>query len=144
MRPLPDLRQVRHHRRVRAAAASPAGGRATTRPGRRRARLGPRGRTAHRHRPPPHRPAHRPRRDHRPPHPRDRTTTLHVCRLSEPIDDFDGLTPLNEWLPGHAAADEVTPGPIGAWLPPNARDLRLDEPEPDTIPTDIDPAEPAF
>jgi hypothetical protein len=47
-------------------------------------------------------------------------------------------------LPDHAAADEVTPGPIGAWLPPNARDLRLDEPEPDTIPTDIDPAEPAF
>jgi hypothetical protein len=139
---------------------------------------------------------------------------LHVYRLSEPIDDFDGLTPLNEWLdgdaerlawalravlalaqaapavgwrgdmrhlplighlptspfvtrylvakqdnngdtfliseadpaelPGHAAADEVTPGPIGAWLPPNARDLRLDEPEPHTIPTDIDPAEPAF
>ena len=139
---------------------------------------------------------------------------MHVCRLSEPIDDFDGLTPLNEWLDGdaerlawalravlalaqaaptvgwrgdmrhlplighlptspfvtrylvakqdnngdtfliseadpaelldHAATDEVTPGPIGAWLPPNARDLRLDEPEPDTIPTDIDPAEPAF
>src|SRR6266487_4703980 len=195
MRPLPDLRQVRHHRRVRAAAASPAGGRATTRPGRRRARLGPRGRTAHRHRPPPHRPAHRPRRDHRSPHPRDRTTTLHVYRLSEPIDDFDGLTPLNEWLDGdaerlawalqavlalagaapvvgwkgdmrhlpmighlptspfvtrylvikqdnngdtfliceadpagllgHAAAGEVTPGPIGAWVPPNARDLHL-------------------
>jgi hypothetical protein len=30
----------------------------------------------------------------------------------------------------HAAADEVTPGPVGAWLPPNASDLRLDEPEP--------------
>jgi hypothetical protein len=44
----------------------------------------------------------------------------------------------------HAAADEVTPGPIGAWLPPNARDLRLDEPEPGTELTDLDPAEPAF
>src|SRR5229473_3415587 len=209
MRPLPDLRQVRHHRRVRPTAASPAGGRAATRPRRRRARLGPRGRTAHRHRPPPHRPAHRPRRGHRPPHPRDRTTTLHVYRLSEPIDDFDGLTPLNEWLdgdaerlawalravlalaqaaptvgwrgdmrhlplighlptsplvtrylvvkqdnngdtflisqadpaelPDHAATDEITPGPIGTWLPPNAHDLRLDEPEPDITPTAIDP-----
>jgi hypothetical protein len=29
-------------------------------------------------------------------------------------------------------------------LPPNARDLRLDEPEADIEPTDIDPAEPAF
>jgi hypothetical protein len=27
---------------------------------------------------------------------------LHVYRLSEPIDDFDGLTPLNEWLDGDA------------------------------------------
>jgi hypothetical protein len=139
---------------------------------------------------------------------------LHVYRLSEPIDDFDGLTPLNEWLDGdterlawalravlalaqaastvgwrgdmrhlplvghlptsplvtrylvvkqdnngdtflisqadpaelldHAATDEVTPGPIGAWFPPNARDLRLDEPEPDITPTAIDPTEPAF
>src|SRR5260370_2149793 len=102
MRPLPDLRQVRHHRVVTAAAASPAGGRAATRPGRRRARLGPRGRTAPRHPAPPHGPAHRPRRDHRSPPPRDRTTTLHVYRLSEPIDDFDGLTPLNEWLDGDA------------------------------------------
>jgi hypothetical protein len=40
----------------------------------------------------------------------------------------------------HAAADEVTPGPIGAWLPPNSCDLPLDGP--DTIPADIDPAEP--
>ena len=203
MRPLPDLRQVRHHRRVRPTATSPAGGRAATRPGRRRARLGPRGRTPHRHRPPPHRPAHRPRRDHRPRHPRDRTTTLHVYRLSEPIDDFDGLTPLNEWLDGdaerlawalravlalaqaaptvgwrgrHAApadrrpppdqplrhplpgrqagqqrrhvpdlrgrpADCSTtppptkspPAPSAPGHPPNARDLRLDEPEPDTM-----------
>jgi hypothetical protein len=134
---------------------------------------------------------------------------LHVYRLSEPIDDFDGLTPLNEWLDGdaerlawalqavlalaeaaptvgwkgdmrhlplvghlptspfvtrylvvkqdnngdtflicqadpaelldHAAADEVTPGPVGAWLPPNASDLRLDEPEPGIELTGIDP-----
>ena len=140
--------------------------------------------------------------------------TLHVYRLSEPIDDFDGLTPLNEWLDGdaerlawalravlalaeaaptvgwkgdmrhlplvgylptspfvtrylvakqddngdtflicqadpvelldHAAADEVTPGPIGAWLPSNASDLRLDEPEPGIELAGIDPAEPAF
>jgi hypothetical protein len=139
---------------------------------------------------------------------------LHVYRLSEPIDDFDGLTPLNEWLDGdterlawalravlalaqaastvgwrgdmrhlplvghlptsplvtrylvvkqdnngdtflisqadpaelldHAATDEITPGPIGAWFPPNARDLQLDEPEPDITPTAIDPTEPAF
>jgi hypothetical protein len=139
---------------------------------------------------------------------------LHVFRLSQPIDDFDGLTPLNEWLDGdaerltwalravlalaqaapavgwrgdlrhlpfvghlptspfvtrylvakqdnngdiflitqadpaelldHAAADEVALGPIGAWLPPNARDLRLDEPEPGIEPTDVDPTEPAF
>ena len=27
---------------------------------------------------------------------------MHVYRLSEPIDDFDGLTPLNEWLDGDA------------------------------------------
>jgi hypothetical protein len=27
---------------------------------------------------------------------------LHVYRLSEPIDDFDGLTPLNEWLDSDA------------------------------------------
>jgi len=27
---------------------------------------------------------------------------LHVYRLSEPIDDFDGLAPLNEWLDGDA------------------------------------------
>jgi len=47
-------------------------------------------------------------------------------------------------LPGHAATDEITPGPIGTWLPPNARDLRLDEPEPDITPTAIDPTEPAF
>jgi len=139
---------------------------------------------------------------------------LHVYRLNEPIDDFDGLTPLNEWLDGdaerlawalravlalaqaaqavgwrgdmrhlpfvghlptspfvtrylvakqdnngdtflitqadpaellhHAAADEVAPGPIGPWLPPNAHDLRLDEPEGDIEPAAIDPAEPAF
>lgn len=139
---------------------------------------------------------------------------MHVYRLSEPIDDFDGLTPLNEWLDGdaerlawalravlalaqaastvgwrgdmrhlplvghlptsplvtrylvvkqdnngdtflisqadpaelldHAATDEITPGPIGAWLPPNARDLRLDEPEPDITPTATDPTQPAF
>jgi hypothetical protein len=25
---------------------------------------------------------------------------VHVYRLSEPIDDFDGLTPLNDWLDG--------------------------------------------
>src|SRR5271165_6495276 len=68
MRPLPDLRQVRHHRRVRPTAASPAGGRAATHPR----------------------------------HLRERITTLHVYRLSEPIDDFDGLTPLNEWLDGDA------------------------------------------
>ena len=139
---------------------------------------------------------------------------MHVHRLSEPIDDFDGLSPLTEWLDGdaerlawalravlalaeaapvvgwkgdmrhlplvghlptspfvtrylvvkqdnngdtflicqadpaelldHAAVEEVTPGSIGAWVPPNARHLRLDEPEPDIEPTDIDPAEPAF
>ena len=139
---------------------------------------------------------------------------MHVYRLNEPIDDFDGLTPLSEWLDGdagrlawalravlalaqaaqavgwrgdmrhlpfvghlptspfvtrylvakqdnngdtflitqadpaelldHAAADEVTPGPIAPWLPPNAHDLRLDEPEGDIEPADIDPAEPAF
>jgi hypothetical protein len=23
---------------------------------------------------------------------------LRICRLGEPIDDFDGLNPLNEWL----------------------------------------------
>jgi hypothetical protein len=27
---------------------------------------------------------------------------MHVYRLDEPIDDFDGLTPLNEWLDGDA------------------------------------------
>ena len=27
---------------------------------------------------------------------------MYVYRLSEPIDDFDGLTPLNEWLDGDA------------------------------------------
>ena len=27
---------------------------------------------------------------------------MHVYRLSEPIYDFDGLTPLNEWLDGDA------------------------------------------
>ena len=27
---------------------------------------------------------------------------MHVYRLNEPIDDFDGLTPLNEWLDGDA------------------------------------------
>ena len=139
---------------------------------------------------------------------------MHIYRLSEPIDDFDGLIPLHEWLDGspsrlawalqavlalaqvaptvgwkgdmrhlpmvghlpaspfvgrylvvkqdnngdtfliseadpaelldHAADNEVTPCPIGAWLPTDAGELRLDEPEPDTIPTDIDPAEPAF
>ena len=139
---------------------------------------------------------------------------MHVYRLSEPIDDFDGLTPLNEWLDGdgerlawalravlalaeaapvvgwngdmrhlplvghlptspfvtrylvvkqdnngdtflicqadpaelldHAAVDEVTPASIGAWVPPSACDLRLDEPEPDIESTDIDPAERAF
>ena len=31
-----------------------------------------------------------------------------------------------------------------SWFPPNARDLRLDEPEPDITPTAIDPTEPAF
>lgn len=45
-------------------------------------------------------------------------------------------------LLGHAAAGEVTPGPVGAWVPPNARDLHLAEPEPE--PAGIDPAEPAF
>jgi len=139
---------------------------------------------------------------------------MHVYRLDEPIDDFDGLTPLNEWLDrdagrlawalravlalaeaapmvgwkgdmrhlpmvghlptspfvtrylvvkqdnngdtflicqadpaellDHAAVDEVTPGSIGAWVPPNARHLRLDEPEPDIEPAGIHPAEPAF
>lgn len=124
---------------------------------------------------------------------------MHVYRLSEPIDDFDGLTPLNEWLDGDAerlawalravlalaeaapkvvwrgdmrhlplvghlptapfitrylvvkqdnngdtflisqadpaellddaAGDEVTPGTIGTWPPPNARDLCLEEPD---------------
>ena len=139
---------------------------------------------------------------------------MHVHRLSEPIDDFDGLTPLNEWLDGdaerlawalqavlalagaapvvgwkgdmrhlplvghlptsplvtrylvvkqdnngdtflicqadpaellhHAVVDEVAPASIGAWVPPSACDLRLDEPEPDIESTDIDPAERAF
>jgi hypothetical protein len=139
---------------------------------------------------------------------------MHVCRLSEPIDDFDGLTPLNEWLDGdakrlawalqavlalagaaptvgwrgdmrhlpmighlptnpfvtrylvvkqdnngdtfliceadpggllgHAADREVTSGPIGAWVPPNARDLHLAESEHDIEAVGIDPAEPAF
>ena len=103
VRPLPDLRQVRHHPRVRPAAAGPPGGRAAARPRRRRTRLDPRSRTAHRRRPATPVPAHRPRRDHRPRRrPPERTTTLHVYRLSEPIDDFDGLTPLNEWLDGDA------------------------------------------
>ena len=139
---------------------------------------------------------------------------MHVYRLSEPIDDFDGLTPLNEWLDGdaerlawalravlalaqaapavgwkgdmrhlplvghlptspfvaryliikqdnngdtflisqadpaelldHAAAGEVTPGAIGTWPPPNARDLRLDEPQPAIEPIITGPANPPF
>ena len=139
---------------------------------------------------------------------------MHVCRLSEPIDDFDGLVALNEWLGGdaerlawalqavlalagaasavgwrgdmrhlpmighlpsrpfvtrylvvkqdnngdtfliceadpaellgHAAAGEVPPGPIGAWVPPNARDLHLAESEPSIEPVGLDPTEPSF
>lgn len=42
----------------------------------------------------------------------------------------------------HAAGDEVTPGTIRAWPPPNAGDLRLDEP--DTTSGDTSPAEPEF
>ena len=138
---------------------------------------------------------------------------MHVYRLSEPIDDFDGLTPLHEWLDGdaerlawalravlalaraapavgwrgdmrhlplvghlptspfvaryllvkqdnngdtfliceagpagllgHAAAGEFTPGPIGARVPPNARDLHLAEPEPGIEAAGIDAAGPA-
>jgi hypothetical protein len=44
----------------------------------------------------------------------------------------------------HAAADQVTPGPIGSWLPPNVRDLQLDDPKADIKPTGVDPARPAF
>src|SRR5712691_1554701 len=81
----------------------PPGGRAAARPRRRRTRLDLRSRTAHRRGPATPGPAHRPRRDHRPRRrPPERTTTLHVYRLSEPIDDFDGLTPLNEWLDSDA------------------------------------------
>ncbi len=139
---------------------------------------------------------------------------MHVYRLSEPIDDFDGLIPLHEWLGGnaerlawalqavlalaeaapvvgwkgdmrhlpmaghlptspfvtryllvkqdnngdtfliceadpaellgHAAAGEVSPSPIGAWVPPDARDLHLADAELGIGPTGTDPAEPAF
>ncbi len=34
----------------------------------------------------------------------------------------------------HAAVDEVAPGSIGTWAPPNARNLRLVEPEPTSSP----------
>ncbi len=33
---------------------------------------------------------------------------MHIHRLSEPIDDFDGLAPLHEWL--NCDADAVTHG----------------------------------
>jgi len=140
---------------------------------------------------------------------------MRIYRLSEPIDDFDGLAPLHEWLdgdaerlawalqavlalaqaapaipwrgdmrhlplvgylptspfvtryllvkqddngdtflicqagpadlPGHAAAAaHITPGAAGAWAPPNARDLRLDEPQPGLMPAQTDRAEPPF
>jgi len=48
------------------------------------------------------------------------------------------------WLFGQPADDEVTPGPIGTWAPPNPRDLRPDEPTLDEAPFAADPAEPAF
>ncbi len=137
---------------------------------------------------------------------------MHIYRLSEPIDDFDGLAPLHEWLncdaerlaralravlalaqaaptvgwngdmrhlplvgrlptspfvnryllvkqdnngdtflicqadladlPGHAAAEEITPGAVGAWAPSNVRDLRLDEPQPGITLAETDPTEP--
>jgi hypothetical protein len=139
---------------------------------------------------------------------------MHVYRLSEPIDDFDGLISLHEWLDGdaerlawalravlalakaaptvgwmgdmrhlplvghlptspfvtrylvakqdnngdtflicqadpaelldHAAADEVTPGPIGAWSPTEPDELPLHEPELAVKPADTGAAEPAF
>jgi hypothetical protein len=139
---------------------------------------------------------------------------MHIYRLSEPIDDFDGLAPPHEcldgdaerlawalqavlalaqaapavgWrgdmrhlplvghlptspfvtryllvkqdnngdtflicqadpagLPGHAAAAEIVPRAVGAWAPPNARDLRLDEPQPGITLTETDPAKPPF
>ena len=139
---------------------------------------------------------------------------MRIYRLSEPIDDFDGLAPLHEWLdgdaerlaralqavlslaqaapavgwrgdmrhlplvghlptspfvtryllvkqdnngdtflicqadpaglPGHAAAAEILPRAVGAWAPPNARDLRLDEPQPGITPAETDPAEAPF
>ena len=47
-------------------------------------------------------------------------------------------------LPGHAAAAEIVPRAVGAWAPPNARDLRLDEPQPGITPAGTDPAEPPF
>lgn len=146
--------------------------------------------------------------------PREESQVHHICRLSEPIDDFDGLAPLHEWingdaerlawalqavlalaqaapavgwrgdmrhlplvghlptspfvtryllvkqdnngdtflicpadpagLPGPAAAAEVVPREVGAWAPPSARDLRLDEPQPGITPAGTDPAEPPF
>lgn len=49
VRPLPDLREVRHDTRVRAATSCPTRSRADPRPRRRRTRLGPRGRTTSLH-----------------------------------------------------------------------------------------------
>lgn len=139
---------------------------------------------------------------------------MHVYRLTEPIDDFDGLVPLHQWLGAdaervawalqavlalaatarlvgwrgdmrhlphvghlptrpfvtrclvvkqdnngdtflvcqadpaelleHAAADEVTPGPIGYWLPPNARGQGPDGLKADVEVSATCQAEPAF
>jgi hypothetical protein len=137
-----------------------------------------------------------------------------IYRLTDPIDDFEGLTPLNEWLDGdaerlawalravlalataaptvgwdgdmrhlpfvghlptspfvtrylvvkqdnngdtflvcqsdptqlfdHATDDEATPGPIGAWIPPTTRELRLDQPDTDAAPSQANLITPDF
>lgn len=111
MRPLPDLREVRHHTRIRTTTARTARGRADPRPRRGRTRLGPRGRT-----PPLHQRAHR----ETPGRPRPTGQRTPRC-----IGDMINLNCPHKVLPGlrarpparhrPAAADPELPGPH---LPP--------------------------